>query len=381
MAAKKRKKSNSLQKKLAISATAIVIIFSLLFVAARTFGKVTLSSATDAFEELTATVGSFPYDVQSNSVEDIVPFGGGVAVLKTDTLDVLSSSGKLLQSVRHNYPSPAIDINGGRAILFDRGGTRYTVLSRTRILKEETNAENKILDAKMSQSGKFAIAVTSVSVNSILSVYDTSFKEIFRWKGVSEYITDMSFSDNVKKIAVTATGVNNANPYSKLTIFDFKKPEPLAETVFDSMMLFSVNMSGSVTTVMSDSYMCSLKNGTEIIRETQFKGDIMKSFCIDEKGKSSVVFLPYGNERAAKLRVADKKGELDFEINLDMKTDGVARSSSYTCVLTDTRILTYNNSGTRVNELTLSEAVRDICVSGRTLYVLYSDRIEKYSAS
>ena len=238
MAAKKRKKSNSLQKKLAISATAIVIIFSLLFVAARTFGKVTLSSATDAFEELTATVGSFPYDVQSNSVEDIVPFGGGVAVLKTDTLDVLSSSGKLLQSVRHNYPSPAIDINGGRAILFDRGGTRYTVLSRTRILKEETNAENKILDAKMSQSGKFAIAVTSVSVNSILSVYDTSFKEIFRWKGVSEYITDMSFSDNVKKIAVTATGVNNANPYSKLTIFDFKKPEPLAETVFDSMMLF-----------------------------------------------------------------------------------------------------------------------------------------------
>ena len=378
---KKRKKNNSPIKKLIAALTAIVIIFSVLFVSAKTFGKVPLSGATDAFSSLTAEMGEFPYKVQSNSVVDIVPFGSGIAVIRSDMLVVLSKSGKVLLSVRHNYPTPAIDINNGRAILFDRGGTRYTVIGRTQILLEETQTSDKILDARMASDGKFAIAVTAKDVKSVLSVYNTSFEEIFRWKCVSEYITDIDFSDNAGKAAVTVTGVKSANPYSRLVMFDFKKSEPLMQKDFDSMMLFSVNVSGTVTTVTGDSYVCSLKKDGEIISEKSFSGDVLKSFSTEENGRSSYVLLKYGNERDAVICSHGKKGKVDFEISTNEKISNISRSNRYICVLTGDMILTYNNNGICVNENSVSETVRDICVSGSTLYILYSDRIEKISAA
>lgn len=380
MPLKKKKKKKSITKRLLISVVAVIMVFVLLFIAANTFAGIPLSNASDAFTALPLRGGSFPYKAESSSVVRIASMGNGIAVLKSDSLEILDKSGDVLQSIKHNYSKPSLEIRNGRAVLFDRGGTRYMMLSKTKVLVEEKQTKEVILDASVSSTGRYAVAVSASDPKSILSVYGVSSDEIFRFKCVSEYITDIDFSSSGKQLAVTVTGVEGATPYSKVLCFDVKKDEPLSETEISDEMLFSVVRSGSSVTVTGSLGIRSYKNGTEIMTEKAFGGDVLQNFCKAENGRSSMILQTYGNERAVKLLITNKKGEIKSEVDFNEEIKAVSRSNSHTCLLTDSSVLTYNNSGTLVNTVELKEAVRDICISGRTLYLQYRDRIERCSA-
>ncbi len=378
---KKIKKRKSLLPRFIFTALFVTAVFVMLFFATKIFGEVPLSKATDAFTAMRTEAGEYPFEIDADTVEDVVPFGSGVALLKKDSVDILSKSGKLLQSVKHKYVNAALEVRNGRAILFDRGGSRYMVLSKTQMLSDEKQADGVILDAGMSPDGKHALAVTTGNAKSVLSVYDTSFEEYFKWKCVSEYITDIDFTRNGSRVSVSLTGVKNATPYSKVLLFDFKEKEPVLKADYDGVMAFAVSARRSSVVVASDDYIGTVKKNGEKLNEKTFGGDTMKNFCFEENGRSAVLLISYGNERAVKLYTTKKNGSQDYEAVITEKTIGMSRSRYYTCVLTEDKVLTYNNSGKLIKELALSETVRDICVSGRNLFVLYSDRIEKYSAS
>ena len=50
-------------------------------------------------------------------------------------------------------------------------------------------------------------------------------------------------------------------------------------------------------------------------------------------------------------------------------------------VLTDSAVLTYNSSGVQVGTITLTRAAQDVCLSERSAYVLFHDRIERFPAA
>ena len=375
------KKKKSLLPRIIFTVLFVIAVFVMLFFATKIFGEVPLSKATDAFTELRTKAGEFPYTVDADTVEDVISFGSGVALLKKDSVDVLSKSGKLLLTVKHKYVNASLEVRNGRAILFDRGGSRYTVLSRTAVLMPEKQIDGTILDASVSPDGKHALAVSTGNAKSVFTVFDTSFDEYFKWKCVSEYITDIDFTGNGNKVALSLTGVKNAAPYSKVTVFDLDEEDPVMTADFDGTMLFSVSARRSSVIAVSNDYIGTVTKDGERLNEKAFGGNTMKNFCFEENGRSASLLMSYGNERAVKLYTTKKNGKADFEVDINEKTLSVSRSKYYTCVLTEDKVLTYNNSGKLINELTLSESVRDICVSGRNLFLLYPDRTEKCSAS
>lgn len=367
----------------------LVVLFGSLYVVSRTIGRVSLSNLADVFTGFSVKGDeAFPYIADAGSVVRIVQLGSGIGVLRTDKFDVLTKSGAVLQSERHTYTSPAVDVCGGRALLFDRGGTRYMLLSKTGVLRtgeieKKENADNEkndrqILTAALAEDGRIAIAVSSENTKSILTVYKTNGAAFFQYKCVSEYVTDVAFTQN--GVALTVVGAKNASAYSRLLVLHFGKTEPVAEYTYDGTSLFHVHASGSNITACSSTLMTTLRHKTQQ-PEVSFGGDTLQYFCTDGNGRSALALLTYGNEHASKLRGVSPNGTTAFEAECGEKLKDISRSSVYTSALTDDAVLTYNNSGACIGTLTLTQSARNICLNDRTVFVLFNDRIDAFPAA
>ena len=356
----------------------LIVLFGGLYAASRTFARVRLSNLADAFDAFSVKNDSaFPYVTDAGTVVRIVPVGSGIGVLRSDKLDILTSSGAVLQSFKQTYTTPAVDVCGGRLLLYDRGGTRYMLLSKTKELYSG-ETEKPILTSALQEDGRFAVATTSDNAKSLLTVYESSGKAFFQYKCVSEYVTDIAFTQS--GVALSVAGVKDAAPYSRLLTLHFKKTEPIADVTYDDMTLFHVSSSGSTITACSSSAIELLRHNQQQ-PDQSFGSDTLQFFCAEPGGKSTLVLLTYGNEHASHLRGLRKNGQTDFDADCGQKVVDASRSETYTCVLTDGAVLTYNNSGSHVGTLTLTQAAQKICLSGRMVYVLFNDHIEPFPAA
>ena len=361
-----------------VTLAVLIVTFGGLYAASRTIGRVRLSNLADAFDAFSVKDDSaFPYVTDAGVVVRMTPVGSGLAVLRTDKLDILTGSGAVLQSVKHTYTMPAVDVCGGRLFLYDRGGTRYKLLSKTKELYAG-ETERAILTATLHDDGRFAVATTSDSAKSLLTVYEPSGKAFFQYKCVSEYVTDIAFTQS--GVALTVTGVKDAAPYSRLLTLSFKKTEPLADYTYDDTTLFHVSSVGSSVTACSESVLAVLRRNQQQ-PDVSFGSDTLQFLCEEPGGKATLVLLTYGNEHETRLRGLKKNGETAFETDCGEKLKDASRSETYTCVLTDGVVLTYNNAGAHVGTLTLAQAAQKVCLSGRMVYVLFNDHIESFPAA
>ena len=379
MAGKKKRQRNLRRTMILTCAAVLIVAFGALYAASRTFGSVRLSNLADVFDSFSVRDDSrFPYVVDAGTVQQMVPVGSGVGVLCTDRFDILTRSGAVLQSVHHTYTMPAVDVRRGRVLLYDRGGNRYMLLSKTKtLLTGET--DEQILTASLSGDGRFAVAVASDSAKSLLSVYTSAGEVFFQYKCVSEYITDIAFT--ASGAALTVTGVRDAGPYSRLLVLDFSKTEPLADYTYEDTALFQVQSSGGNVTAYSDTRLAILRRKTKQAPTVSFGSDALQFLCADEGGKTTLVMLTYGNEHQSKLRGLKANGETVFETECGQKIKDASRSSSYTSVLTDDSVLTYTGSGGHVGTLTLTQAAQRICLCEHTVFVLFNDHIEAFPAA
>lgn len=404
---KPRTKADLRRSALLIVLAVLVAVFGGLYAASRTFARTQLSNLADVFTAFSVRDdNTFPYPVDSASVVRMTAVGSGIAVLRTDRLDILTKTGATLQSVKHTYTMPAIDVCAGRILLYDRGGTRYMILSKTGVLRAESEASGgSILTAALADDGRYAVATSAAGVKnntagrslasallagedtagktagsgskSVLTVYNTKGEKFFQYKCVAEYVTDVAFTQN--GAAVTLAGVENAETHSRLLVLHFKKTEPLQDLAFENTTFFHVNAFGSAVTACSRDLLTRLDGKTHA--DTRFDSDTLQYYCADASGKATLVLLTYGNEHETHLLGLQKNGEKAFDADCGKKIKAADRSGVYSGVLTDGAVLIYNNSGAQVGTLTLAEQAQDLCLSDRTAFVLFPDRIESFPAA
>ena len=378
MAEKQKRKKIRVLRIVWIALAVVAVILGGLFAAARTFGRVPLSNLADVFISFSAKDGSsFPYLVDSESVVRMTSVGSGIEVLRSDKLDILTHQGAVLQSVQHTFTTPAVDVRQGRTLLYGRGGVRYMLLSKTRTLYTG-KAERDILTASLDDNGRYAIATVGDGAKSMLTVYKAPGEAFFQYKCVSEYITDIAFLRG--GIAITVTGVRSAVPYSRLLILDLKKGEVVSDTSCAETSLFYVHGEGRTAAACSNS-MITRVHWKEKIEELSFGSDTLQFFCPQEDGRNTLVLLTLGNEHESKLRGLQKNGETAFEAACGERITAASRNGGYTSVLTDSAVLTYNNTGAQIGTITLTRSARDVCLSERSAYVLFHDRIERFPAA
>ena len=359
----------------------IVVVLLLIMLAAAQFGGVTFSTISDSVRTFFAGLGSgdgYPYQISGMVIGDATVTNSDLVLMYDDSVKVLDTTAKELSSISHKYDHPVMQSNSGRVLLYDEGGNKFKVQSKTRTLYEK-ETKYMILTGALGKDGSVAIATRAEDAQSMLTVYNSKEKEIFVWKCAKENIISCDVSDNGKLIAISVLGVENGSVYSKVYIFDKKKDSPKASFTYQDSAVSSIRFLSNETLFVLGNNVCSVIKGE---KEEKINVSVNTPYMIhiSDNNTAVLVLSKYSSTTQKLVNVYDKSGRELFSNEIDGLVKSVSTDGKYVGVLTDNNVQIYNMKGERVGSANVNTDAEKVIVSGRNTYVYSADKIEKFSS-
>lgn len=348
----------------------IAVLLVLLMIAAQRFGNVTFSSVSDYFGTLVSGTKSgdgYPYFLESTGVRDVRAVGSDLFVLGEDSTFILDSTARQLGQTRHSFSSPVAYTAGGRVLLLDIGENSYRILSKTKVLYEESFPQ-RILTGAIGKNGTVAIAARGAQSQSALTVYNRNQNEIFHWNCASENIISVALSDNGKRAAVSAIGAKNGELYSKVHIFDFDKAEPVATFEYNTAISGVYFLSGKRLLITGENVFTVVED-KETVLEEDLSLNTLSHIYSDDSHFTAVALSKYGSTASKILRLYDRKGNMLFETELSESVRGVSCDAGHMSVLTDSFLYNYNHKGELVGKTPVDADCIKPFTDGKNTYV------------
>lgn len=382
----KKKKSNktvSLKTAKTLKMLAIVVVVLLLIIiAAAQFGGVTFSTIGDSIRTSLAGIGSgegYPYSMDGIEISDAGMTNSDLVLVYDDTVKVLDSTAKELSNLSHKYDHPVMSSNSGRILIYDEGGTKFRVQSKTRVLYEK-ELEHMILTAAMGKDGSAAVATRADGAESMLTVYDKQHEEVFVWKCAKEHIISCDVSDNGKLYAVSVLGVQNGSVYSKVYIFDKKETEAKATFEYTDTAISSVQFLSNETLMILGDNVCEIVQDYKISQRVDVSVNTPSRLHISDNNTAVLVLSKYSSTTQKIIKVYNKSGTELFTQEIDGLVKSVSTDGKYVAVLTDSSVEIYNMKGELSGSAAVNSDAEKVIVSSRNTYVYSMDKIEKYSS-
>lgn len=385
-AAKKSKKTTvravnqDLLTKLIKVILVVMVILILLFVAADRFGNITFSSVGDYFSGLVSGAKKgegYPYYFESMTPDNVIKINSDLLVIDDDKTYVLDSTAKKMSENKHTYSVPVAESINGRAVLFDVGGTSYSVISRTKLLYENT-LNSKIITASLGKDGSVALGVRGESAMSRLLVYNRNQKVVYDWSCAKENIISTAVSDNGKYAAISVIGAQNGELYSKVLVFDFEYSEPIAEYDYGERIVSKVKFVNGKRIIASGEKVLSFIKNEKDKEDIDLSLNTLSCIYTDSSNMTVAVFSKYGSSSVKILRGYSKSGKELFSTEINSNVRDVSCAEGYISVLTDRQLLSFNKRGKQVGSAEVSGDGISCYTNGSSTYVLTTGAINKY---
>ncbi|MEG1426341.1 MAG: DUF5711 family protein, partial [Oscillospiraceae bacterium] len=152
---------------------------------------------------------------------------GNCVVMSDTSLSVLNSTGREIFSYRHSYNNPAISGSQGKYLLYNIGGTGFSLVSPGRDTQKKV-APDKISLGALAKNGRYALSLQSPNYASQLNVYLPGGTLKATYKFAEGYASGLAINSDCTGGMLSTILSENGKLYSKLYVYDFNKEEPVA---------------------------------------------------------------------------------------------------------------------------------------------------------
>lgn len=376
------KKSSKKRIIFIIVAILIILIAVFLFINRRHLAPLKFSEwISDSFTRMGSGEG-YPYEVNSNSVNDIASFNKDGVILTDASLIILNPSSKEITNRQFSYSNPVMDTSIDRILLYDVGGNEFSVHNRSSLLFEGTT-QNAIAICAIGDYGNFAVATRDEIHSGSVTFYSYKFRETFKWNSGNAYIMSLALSSDGDYGTAVTLNTQNGNAYSTVYIFNFETEEVLSYEYKDAVISSAVFGKDNCITLIGD-------NGITVINALNDEGDdksyeLVGSLSLvscDNANAIATVSKLYENNDIYSIRYINHKNKTEFTSTIEEKVFDVYANEKKCVVLTDKTIYMYNNEGVLISTISVSSlgadsSVRKILLCNSELYALTSSKILK----
>lgn len=376
---KKKKKGSNSVSLIKVAGLTCLLLLLILAVAFFLNNKIPLSTAGK--EEKTEKTDVF-YSVNSDNVKDFVPFSDGIAVLSASSLKYFDVAGNEIITNTHSYANPEIEVNSKNLLLYDRGGYALRIENNTSEYRTLT-FNSVITTAAIGKKGNYAYVLNSDDgYQSHMYVYTLNGTKQFEWGSASDYIIDVTLSDNGKYVAVTLLGIKGAQYFSKIILFKFNSSEPIYTVELHDTTAYEIDfVSSKKLSVYSDTGVYIIKKSGEFTAIQSYSASEMAYSSVYYNGLSCTLISRYSNEKEPLLTVFNKKGKQLFTHTFTEQVTGVNCSKNHVCIVADNILEILNNEGSLVGKIQLDEACIKAVIAQRRVYALTSSGIYSFSVN
>lgn len=303
-------------------------------------------------------------DYDYNSTGVVAVYKDGVARVTSDSLVIMDNAGTQFQSVLTGFNNPALIATNKYVMTYDRGGRRLIITNSFTVVFDKTFDDN-IVTATMNDSGYFAVVTESDAYKNKLTVFNSSFEEIYKLNSMTRYIIAADISQDNKNIAVSSYYIKDSSIIPQINYYSFTSEESLWDCNFDDKLAVSVvcKDDGSVAGVFEWGVCLIDSKGKEKYR-FDFKNKILQS-CIIKNGKHNAVVLSDSHSGTSTVSVFENSGKKVSDINTEITVLSADIYGDRIALLSRDKIYIYSVSGNLISQ-------RDNKNDG--MYILFSDK-------
>ncbi|MBQ7034412.1 MAG: hypothetical protein IJN34_01600, partial [Clostridia bacterium] len=330
----------------------------------RLMAKINIGIASPSAEE-----GEVRFDTASSG--KTVVYKDGFAHATVEKLIVTDKNGTEFQNTSLGFRDPVITANSLRVMVYDSGGTGLVVADSFSVLYEK-QMENPIITAKMNANGSIVVVTEGEGYLAKVYVFDSSMKEVYRYRSLNRYILDAAISKDGKALAVSALNIEGSDILPEILYFKLNKEEIEWTASFSESpcVRIAIKDNGSVCG-MFDWGMVSLnKKGNE---QGRFLLDNRALQCYSlEDGVSNIFVVSAADNGAGTIVICNEKGKEKDTINLDFYAVKLDYRDGRIAVLGNQKCGVYNRSGKELWS-DQPERAEDIALMNRTTVVVVSE--------
>ncbi len=297
---------------------------------------------------------NYPFSIESDDVVNMGVIGDSFLVLTDKNVSVYDKNGNLAFTEKHTFSRPAFSVNDNKAVVFDRNGTGYILITDKQKISSG-NTAGVIITAEYGKNGNYAFSLRGDKSTSVLAVFDKQGEVRFQWNCAYEHIASITLSDDGKFAGVATLNAENGAIYSTVHFFGFEYSSALNTQKLVDIAVLDLEFSNSTTlTAFSDSGIYQIKkNGDEYKEVTKYFSSEFISVDSNNKGNYAVCLAKYGSANVFEISVFSQSGKLKESISLDYKVTSISMSNKYIFALAENSIMVYNLNGRNVGEISI----------------------------
>ena len=369
--------SRKTQSKMIIAGV-LVAVFVFVYVLS-SVGIIPLDALNARFSSfITQDSDNFPMVVNTDSTINTTIIGDNILILTTENFAVYSQHGKLVYSQPHNFASPAVSVNGDKAVVFDRGYKSYMLINEKKVVYT-SEAPNPIICAEYGESGNYALGTYGDESTSKLTVYSATNKVKFQWNCAYEHIVSIALAPNGKFAGVAVIGAENGEIFTCVKYFGFDYQEPVnSQTVYGASPFDLKFTSVNTLTLFSDTGVYKINKKEETFETIkQYYSTEFNSFDCSEKGKYIVALAQYGSANDFVVSVYSANGKEKAKISIDRVIKSVIMSDKYIFALAENTIIVYNLSGREISRIEIKGDANDILSTDKYIFINSLDKLSR----
>lgn len=285
-------------------------------------------------------------------------FSGGLAVLSTDGLHIYKMSGKESLFTPLTYRCPSISGSKKTIAAYDRNGKSFTILNNKKTLLQK-NTDAPIINLSMNQNGGFSVITAGPDCKSLVTVYNTSMKEVYKLYSSEQFVIDVAVANDMNRIAVLNYSAGSGQFSGNIIFYKLDEQKPYATIPLPDCMPLTAKFdsSGDLTVLCEDRILIIDKNGTKKADIT-FGGLHIQNASLSSSKLSSVLLDAYSVGGYSKLLLISKDAEKPKAINFSEDIFSISTAGRYTAVQFTNRITVYLTDGTEFHTFDLPKSAR-----------------------
>lgn len=362
----------------------VVAAISIIFIVASSFSNVTFSNVTGVIESFFLNLkrgDGYPYECSAEGADRTDTISSYLAVLDDTNVIFLNKTAKEVLRYDTTYTNPEIDISNGRALIYNRGSSAFSVTGQSDLLYETSETDgvlkDSIITATIGKKGNLAFGTWTDDGTSKFTALNKKLGTEFYYIFGSDRVLDVALSDNGKYGACAVFGAENATYYTTVHIFDFDEADPVQTVKFSGETVVSLEFLRNKTlNIVTDRKrrVISVDDKTEE-NVVDYSSHTLDSFDFDkDSGKSVLCYSKYGSTSNV-VCAFYKNGKESCCIEDVENVKSVSCNSKLIAVLTDNEVLCYNYRGKLKTTIDLTFNVDSVELDSSGIYLFSGSNI------
>ena len=303
----------------------------------------------------------FPHNAQANSL--FIGKGNELLVCTQSQVQIFSPTGAVRLKEPVSMDSPALNVSGKYAVVYDVGGKVLMVFKGSEMTQKlEMPGELTILSATVNEKGWVALTSKEGGYKGVVTVYDPSFEAVMAIRLSSRYVSDAVVTPDCRGVYIISPGQAEGAFENTLFYYTLSSREaPTRELSLGSNVIRSIRC-GKKCWIMGDRSLMILDSSCVITASYDYEGRYLKMGTLQGDDFATLFLSSSDSGSGGTLVTVDDEGVAYGELPFSGQTLALAAQNETIALLTTGDLFTTTRSLEKYTAEANQRGVRNVAV-------------------